>query len=167
MRSLFSRLTSLALLAAILASCSPAAATQGEVSDLDHARQTLIDYFSLLHAGEYAAAITRQAYDEDYYTWLRQNNPEVNPNDRAGLMKAACTYQLVCREVKQVLRGEQSSENKFEFWVEFANEDGTRFVLGPCCGENETTMPPVSEFQFVVEKVDSEFLVHGGPVYMP
>jgi hypothetical protein len=167
MKSILARLTSLVVLAAMLAACSPAAATPTEVGDLDHARQTLIDYFSALHNGDYAAAITRQAYDEDYYTWLRQNNPDIDPNDRAALMQAACTYQLVCREVKQVLRGEQSAENEFEFWVEFANEDGTLFVLGPCCGENETTMPPVSEFQFFVERVDSEFLVHGGPVYMP
>ena len=151
----------------LLAACSPAATTQADVVDFDHARQTLIDYFSLLHAGDYEAAVARQAYDEDYYTWLRQNNTDVDPQDRAALMRAACTYQLVCREVKQVLRGEQGSENQYEFWVEFANEDGTLFVLGPCCGEDETSAPSVSEFQFFVEKVDSEFFVHGGPVYRP
>ena len=165
MKGFMTKLTALVILAVLLAACAPAASTN--VEDFDHARQTLIDYFSLLHAGEYEAVVARQANDQDYYALLRQNNPDVDPNDRAALMQAACTYQLVCREVKQVLRGEQSSENEYEFWVEFANEDGTLFVLGPCCGENETTMPPVSEFQFFVEKVGSEFFVHGGPVYVP
>jgi len=163
----FAKLISLVVLVILLVACSPAAATPTEVGDIDHARQTLIDYFSALHNGDYEAAVARQAYDEDYYVWLRQNNQDVDPEDRAALMEAACTYQLVCREVLQVVSGEQTSDTEFEFWVEFANEDGTLFALGPCCGENETTMPPVSQFQFFVEKVGSEFLVHGGPVYMP
>ncbi len=155
--------------ASLLAACVAPVPTTQAPTDLEHAQQTLIDFFSLLHNGEYSEAIERFADDADtqFYETARQNNVDVDPNNEAALMEAACTYQLRCMEILNVVSGEQISDTEFVFTVEFANEDGTLFVLGPCCGSNETEMPPVSQFEYRVEKVGSEFLVHGSPVYVP
>lgn len=152
------------ILAVLLASC--AAPMSAQPSDLDHARQTLIDFFSLLHNGKYGEAVERHD-DAEFYETARQNNGSIDPNDPVALMEAACTYQLQCLEILNVVSSEQVSETEFVFTVEFANADGTLFVLGPCCGADETEMPPVSQFGYRVEKVGSEFFVHGSPVFVP
>jgi len=151
-------------LVALVACAAPAT---GQPTDLDHARQTLVDFFSLLGNGEYGEAVERHADDAEFYDTARMNNADVDPNDRVALMEAACTYQLRCLEILNVVNDEQVSDTEFLFVVEFENPDGTLFVLGPCCGADETEMPPVSQFEYRVEKVDSEFLVHGSPVYVP
>ena len=155
------------VMASLLTACAAPTPVAEGPTDLDHARQTLIDFFSLLSNGEYAEAVGRQAYDAEFYESARQNNPAVDPEDSVALMEATCTYQFRCLEILQVVSGEQLSDREFMFVVEFANPGGTLFVLGPCCGADETEMPPVSQFQYTVEKVGSEFLVHGGPVYVP
>lgn len=163
MKTLFAGLIACVVL---LAACAPSAPTV-EVSDLEHAQQTLIDFFSLLSNGEYEEAAERHAENADLYEWLQQNNPDVDPTDRAALLEAGCTFQLVCMEIKQVLSAKQISSDEFLFTVQFATEDGSTFVLGPCCGEDETSMPPISEFEYLVEKMDSQFLVIGWPIYVP
>jgi len=159
----------LALTALLLAACAAPTPVVEGISDLEHAQQTLIDFFSLLSNGDYAEAVERFADDADtqFFETAQQNNPEVDHNDLAALMEAACTFQLRCMEILQVVSGEQVSETEFVFVAEFANPDGTLFVLGPCCGADETEMPPVSQFEYIVEKVDDEFLVHGSRVYVP
>lgn len=154
----------------LLTACTaPAAPISTEPTDLDHARQTLIDFFSLLSNGDYKGAVQLFADDPetDFYATAQMNNVDVDPNDYPALMEAACTYQLRCIDILNVVSSEQVSETEFKFVVEFANPDGTLFVLGPCCGSNETEMPPVSQFEYRVEKVGSEFFVHGSPVYVP
>jgi hypothetical protein len=157
------------VVASLLTACAAPTPVAEAPSDLEHAQQTLIDFFSLLHNGEYVEAIERFADDTDtqFFETAQRNNVDVDPNDKAALMEAACTYQLRCMEILNVVNGEQISETEFLFIVEFANPDGTLFVLGPCCGSNETDMPPVSQFEYRVEKLGSEFFVHGSPVYVP
>ncbi|MGH2582761.1 MAG: hypothetical protein ACRDFQ_07680 [Anaerolineales bacterium] len=151
---------------AFLAACAPAPAAT-DVSDLEHAQQTLIDFFSLLANGEYEAAAERHSEHSEFYEDARRNNPDVDPNDHAALLEAACTFQLRCLEIREVLGADQVGENQYDFVVNFSNPDGSLFVLGPCCGEDETSMPPVSEFVYRVEKVGSEFFVLGSSVYVP
>lgn len=153
-------------IATVLAACTSPPAIS-EPSEIEPARQTLIDFFSLLSTGEYAEAVERHAYDTEFYDTARQNNPDVDPEDRSALLEAACTYQYRCMEILQVVSSEQVSGTEFVFVVEFANPDGTLFVLGPCCGADETEMPPVAQFEYTVEKVDGVLLVHGSPVYVP
>jgi len=51
--------------------------------------------------------------------------------------------------------------------VEFVWLDGTLFKLGPCCGATEAEMPPVWQFPYTVKKIDGQFKVMEGPVYIP
>ena len=58
--------------------------------------------------------------------------------------------------------------DEFTFIVEFNNPDGNLFVRGPCCGTTETEQPPVSKFEFAVQKMmDGQFKVMTPPVYVP
>ena len=156
------------LTAAILAGCTPSApsATSPE-SNLAGAQQTLLDYLALLHEKKYEQAAQYTADDPDFWQGLRDNNPSVDPNDRAGLLKNACELQGVCLEVRSLVSAQQVTEDEFLFAVEFSNPDGTLFVRGPCCGGNATDFPPESQFSFRVMKVDGAFVIYGGPIYVP
>jgi hypothetical protein len=158
----------IAIVIVLVAACTPiTASTPTPTGDLERARRTLIEFFSLLSHGDYASAANLHAEDENFYNSLRENNPEVEPTDRAALLRAACEYQLRCMEIKSVIHIEQISSRIFRFIVEFADLDGSTFILGPCCGADKTEMPSVSQFEYRVEKVGDLFLVHGSPVYVP
>ena len=57
--------------------------------------------------------------------------------------------------------------HEFRFIVEFKYDDGTRIVLGPCCGATETEMPPKWQFPYTVVRVGDQFRVMELPVLMP
>jgi hypothetical protein len=134
-------------------------------NELESAREVLKSYFSLLHAGRYSEAIDHYGGDYDV---LRGWNPDVNGDDYTTLFELGCTTNgLMCLELGEVVDEEQVSPTEFRFVVEFVNDDGTLFVLGPCCGATEEEMPPQAQFTFIVKKVDSMYLVQDLPVYVP
>jgi hypothetical protein len=158
-------------LALLLTGCGQAVspAPSPAQPDITTAQETLVAFFDLLAAGEYQQAASLHGGPEDFYQTLQDFNPDVPGDDLAALLQAGCERQFVCMPVEQVLRAEQVSENEFLFTVRFANPDGTTFVLGPCCGADETEMPPVSEFEYNVsyDPQSAQYLVLGGPVYVP
>jgi len=142
-----------------------AATATSSQSDLAQAREALLAYFSLLHAGRYAEAVN---YYGGSYDLLREWNPALDPNDYAALFEHGCRINgLMCLEVRTIVQEETVSSNEFKFVVEFTNDDGSPFVRGPCCGASETDMPPQSQFSYTVKKVDGRFLVQGLPVAVP
>jgi hypothetical protein len=136
--------------------------------DLASARAALEAFFDALNGGQYtkAAELYGGSYEE-----LIGLNPDTDPNDHAALLERACTingYQ--CLRVKNIVQQAQDWPDTYTFTVEFANPDGSLFVLGPCCGATETDMPPQSRFDFTVMKVPQAggmFRVQRLPVYMP
>jgi hypothetical protein len=139
--------------------------THSTPTDLESAREALTTYFSLLHAGRYSEAI---GYYGGSYETLRVWNPDVHGDDYVTLFERGCTTNgLMCLQVGKIVDQEQVSPTDFRFVVEFVNDDGSLFVLGPCCGETEEDMPPQSQFTVAVKKVDHGFLVQDLPVYMP
>ncbi len=133
--------------------------------DLKRAREDLIAFFSLLHAQRYGEATN---YYGGTYDILRDWNPTVARDDRATLFKNGCTInRLMCLRIRTIVREEQVSPTELRFTVEFMNDDGTLFVLGPCCGATEEEIPPQTEFTFSVKKVDGRCLVQDLPVYVP
>lgn len=134
-------------------------------SDLVRAREALITYFSLLHAGRYSEAIH---YYGGAYDVLRDWNPTVAEDDYAVLFQQGCTANgLKCLRIRTIVHEEQVSPTEFKFTVEFMNDDGTLFIRGPCCGAMETQNPPQSQFTFTVKKADNRFLIEELPVYVP
>lgn len=134
-------------------------------SDSDEAYNTLINFFELLNVKEYDGAALLYGGS---YEGLQERNPSVDPADHVKLLENACEINgnkcfLVRTATFKELQGDI-----FVFQVEFSNPDGSLFVRGPCCGANETEMPPESQFEYKVKKnVDGKFLVMDLPIYVP
>lgn len=145
------------------------APTQPELTTLpsavSEAYQVLIDFLTLLHTKNYADAVPLYGGD---YEQLQVFNPEIDPNDLVALWSWACDNELLrCLEVRSATFQEIVGDS-YIFQIEFNNPDGSLFVLGPCCGANETEMPSVSQFEFTVTpNADGKFVVMNTPPYVP
>ena len=134
-------------------------------SEADEARSTLVNFLALLNTGDYEEAVP--LYGGEYEA-LQVFNPEIDPADHLALWAWVCQNRLLqCLEVRSTTLLHQEGDT-YVFQVEFNNPDGSLFVLGPCCGANETEMPPVSEFEFTVTKdMEGRFIVMNTPPYVP
>jgi len=148
--------------------CLPAAAAAEAAGEglLDEAAalQALVTFFERLHTGDYAAAA--DLYGGSYKVML-EHNPQLDPTDHAGLLEAACTVNgAQCLAVAAVKTLGIEREGEFSLEVQFAEEDGSLFTLGLCCGSPASKRQ--SEFTFHVRKT-SEYLfqVMDPPVYGP
>jgi len=152
-----------ALAEAIVATWRPI--SPAEAHDLDSARQALMAYLFLLHEQRYSEAIN---YYGGTYDILRNWNPTVAQDDYATLFKNGCTMNgLKCLSIRTIVCEEEVSPTEFRFTVEFTNDNGSLFVLGPCCGATETEMPPQTQFVYTVKRVEDRFLIQDLPVYVP
>ncbi len=131
----------------------------------DEAYDTLVKFLTLLHVRKYTEAAPLYGGD---YEQLQVFNTEIDPTDHVALWTWACENQLLqCLEVRSATFKALSGDG-FIFQVEFNNPDGSLFVLGPCCGANETEMSPVSQFQYAVGlNADGKFVVMNLPPYVP
>jgi hypothetical protein len=134
-------------------------------SDLVIARQTLIRFFTFLHDGLYgeAAALYGGSYED--LPVVRDDLPPTS-EDKALVWESECEL-LQCLLISRVVEETQVSPDEYRFVVEFMNEDGTLFVLGPCCGATEAEMPPVWQWLYSVKRVDGQFKVMEAPVFVP
>ena len=134
-------------------------------STASEAQAVLVNFLTRLHTKDYAEAVPIYGGE---YEQLQVFNPEIDPNDKLALWAWVCDNQLLqCLEVRSVTFKEQVGDS-YLFQVEFNNPDGSLFVLGPCCGANETEMPPVSQFEFTVTRhTDGKFVVVNTPPYVP
>lgn len=113
------------------------------------AKLDIINFFVYLNHGKYdqAAALYGGSYEVPQ-GW----NPDLDPDDKTGLLQRGCEQNgLQCMQLYSYELVDQSSTDLFVFNVTFRNPDGSQFVLGPCCGADETVMPPVREFQIRVQ----------------
>jgi hypothetical protein len=134
-------------------------------STASEAQEVLIRFLTLLHSKNYVEAAP--LYGGEYEA-LQVFNPEIDPNDHVTLWTWACDHQLLqCLEVRSVTFQELRGDT-YVFQVEFNNPDGSMFILGPCCGANETEMPPISQFEFRVDRnTGGKFIVMDTPPYVP
>ena len=134
-------------------------------STASESRDVLVNLLTRLHTKDYAEAVPLYGGE---YEQLQVFNPEIDPNDKLALWTWVCDNQLLqCLEVRSVTFKEQVGDS-YIFQVEFNNADGSLFVLGACCGANETEMPPVSQFEFrVARTADGKFVVMNTPPYVP
>ena len=134
-------------------------------SSPSEAYEVLVDFLTLLHERNYTEAVP--LYGGEYEA-LQVFNPEIDPSDQATLWSWACDQRLLqCLEVRTV-EFDYSSGDSYIFQVEFSKPDGSLFVRGPCCGADESEMPPQSQFQFTVSRTaDGKFVVLDTPPYVP
>lgn len=147
------------ILTILLHACNPAA------SDSLQAKEALVTFFDALHEGRYAEA---SAFYAGTYETMIDHNPGIDPDDRIALWQNACTINgAQCLPVRSAAFQEKTGDD-YLFLVEFEKPDGTLFVLGPCCGGNETEIPPVSRFEYRVQELaDGTYVVLDAPVYVP
>ncbi|HAF62364.1 MAG TPA: hypothetical protein DCK95_08560, partial [Anaerolineaceae bacterium] len=114
------------------------------------ALNALVDFLESLHAGKYDEAA--QFYGGTYEIMIN-HNPDIAPQDHAALLRNACTINgAQCLQVRSTGLEEKISDTEFTFKVEFQNADGSLFVIGSCCGEEETEALYHSIFSFRVSK---------------
>ena len=150
----------------IISACTPTSKAETSSEGLEKARNALSSFFELLSQREYERAAS--LYGGDYQS-LRDWNPLLDPQDHTALLKNGCEINgLQCLQVKRFDDEKEVSLAEYDFTVEFANKDGSLFTRGPCCGANETDMPPESQFAYtVIRNCVGEFLVVELPVYVP
>ena len=124
-----------------------------------------MQFFDLLNSKQYAEA--DKLYGGDYEQ-LKVFSADVDPSDHAKLWSNACELAgLQCLEVRTAIFKNMQGDS-YIFQVEFSNSDGSLFVLGPCCGSNETDMSLVSQFEYkIARNADGKFHVMDLPPYVP
>lgn len=145
----------------------PAPLSGDDVTNLDRARQALIQYFTLLNSRDYYNAV--KLYGGSYET-LQYWNPLLSADDQATLFKQGCEINgLQCLPLKRIVAEEYLSpaQEQFRFTVEFVRRDGNLFVVGQCCGASEKEVPLKSQFPYTVKKVGDRFFVQELPIYVP
>jgi hypothetical protein len=151
----------------LLASCAPQAtpASTSLPSTASEAHEALIQFFDLLNTKQYAEADLLYGGE---YEQLQVFNPSPDPADHAALWSWSCEFAgLQCLKVRTATFKVLQCDT-YIFQVEFSNPDGSLFVLGPCCGADETEMPPVSQFEYRVSRgSDGQFRVIDLPPYVP
>jgi hypothetical protein len=135
-------------------------------SEQELAGETAILFFDYLRSGRYddAAGLYGGSYEV-----LQGWNPSVEPADFTTLWRNGCSINgLNCLNTRSVQVAEQTATGEFVFLVEFSTREGELFVLGPCCGANETEQPPVSVWPIRVAKgTDNQYRVMDMPSYSP
>jgi hypothetical protein len=134
-------------------------------STASEAHEVLVKFLTALHTKNYADAVPLYGGE---YDQLQVFNPELDRNDHLALWTWACDNQLLqCLKVRSATFEELQGDS-YVFQVEFNNPDGSLFVLGPCCGANETEMPSVSKFEYTVSRnAEHRFVVMTTPPYVP
>jgi hypothetical protein len=131
----------------------------------DHARIALLEFLSALGEGHYVEATWH--YGGSYDT-MRMWNPDIAPHDLPALWRSACLHNgLQCLGRAEPVNVEVLSATDLRFTIHLLTPAGERFVLGPCCGETEQSMPPQQAFTFTVRRSGDRYLVLDTPPYMP
>jgi hypothetical protein len=155
------------LLILLLLGCAPqpTSAPTTLPSTAGEAQAVLIQFFDLLNAKQYADA--DMLYGGEYELLIIYH-PSADPADHAALWSWSCEYAgLQCLKVRNATFQNLQGDTYF-FQVEFSNADGSLFVLGPCCGADETEMPPMSQFEYrVTREGNGIFRVLDLPPYTP
>ena len=141
--------------------------SERSANDTELAQGALIGFFEHLNSGDYLLASS--LYGGSYEV-LAEYNPDLAPEDSAGLFRNACTINgFQCLQVRSVtLQEREAHTGEYRFAVEFLAPDGGRFVLDPCCGASETAMPSRSQFVFTVTQTgEGAYQIQDLPVYAP
>lgn len=154
-------------IAILLASCAPQAtpAPTSLAPTANEAQEVLVQFFNLLNAKQYAEA---DALYDGEYEQLQVFSSASDPADHAALWSWSCEFAgLQCLKVRAATLKNLQADT-YVFQVEFNNADGSLFVLGPCCGADETEMPPVSQFEYhVARDSNGKLKVMDLPPYVP
>ncbi len=127
-------------------------------TNIEAAREALMDYFVALEDGRYQDALEYYGGSFDIlHNWF----PIIDPDDHVALFAEGCKGLLYCRTIRQVVSEEQLAPTEYRFVVEFVGADGGTFVL---------TVPgfdPRSEYTYTVIQQNGQWLVQELPPTLP
>lgn len=134
--------------------------------EIANAKGSLFGFFDSLNRKNYAEAVR---YFGGSYEQLRYLNPEVNPDDKAGLWESACTINgYACLPIYQAILEKPPAPSQLVFRVTFSVDEAHLFEFGPCCGADITEMPSVFEFLYLIQRdPGGTWLVIDPPVFVP
>ncbi|MBU2025420.1 MAG: hypothetical protein ABIC19_03695 [Patescibacteria group bacterium] len=135
-------------------------------SDQIAAQQVLVEFFNLLHDRQYGAAAELFKPSSQDLEMMKSMAYESPGADLGLMLKNYCELMETCLPAK-VTAAEKINENKYKLTVEFIEKNGQAYVLGPCCGATEEEVPPQSEFEYLVEKINGQLKVTTIPQYHP
>jgi hypothetical protein len=164
----------IASMALAFAGCGAAVNKGDEGSDGDRsivddrlaAEAVLVSFFNDLSEGRFEEAAAKfNPEDAEVWEWLGGFYGESSEEGRAADLDNYCSAVGTCLPVT-VISSTVVNEG-FSFKVNFINQDGSIFVLGPCCGATEEEMPSVQEFDYQVWKFGEDYKVVTPPQYVP
>ena len=136
--------------------------SESAATDEEQARNVLLAFFADLSTGNYEQAAAYFGGKEIEYA------REPMPGETMGeYWEYICTTVLWCIPVTDITDTEQVSESEIIFHVVFMQPDGSRFMIGACCGGDPAATPPVWQFAYPVQKIDGVWKVMRGPLFTP
>jgi hypothetical protein len=146
---------------------------RSEDGEIVKAKETLINFFSFLHAKHFREAVSLFAPAPSAecgsplgsWDWLEAFSPHEDRGDKSKVLEHYCNGAGTCLNAS-VLNIEKIGNSKYRLRVRFFRDDGSIFSLGACCGE-QTDRPPSTSFVFCVEEIDGIYKVRTVPVYVP
>ena len=132
------------------------------------AEEVLVSFFTYLNNQDFEKALTLFELDDPTNSWegLESFSLPEDRKNKAKVLKNYCEATGTCLKAK-VIEIKKENNNSYKLVVQFQNNDGNTFVLGPCCGATEEEMPSQNKFDFTVKKINNVFKVTTAPVYRP
>ncbi|MBU1118883.1 hypothetical protein KKH43_03310 [Patescibacteria group bacterium] len=137
-----------------------------EVDNEQEARDALVNFFNQAHEGYYEEAWERFDPDKKDYELMESMSAPEERSDKVRVLQNFCEKLETCLEVR-IVNSRKVSSDEYIFDIQFINDDGSIYVLGPCCAETEETMPSEDQFAYQVKKKDGQFKVISTPLYHP
>jgi hypothetical protein len=134
------------------------------------AENILVSFFNYVNNNDYENAVTLLSLSssdwESMGGYASGNSPENFLSNKESILKQYCEAIQTCLKAKPI-KVVMLSDTEYRITTQFINQDGSIFVLGPCCGATEETMPSRQEFEYTVMKIDGEYKVANPPQYRP
>jgi hypothetical protein len=133
--------------------------------DSQAASHLLQFFFNSLWNRDYETSVERYGGS---YEILQDWNPELAPDDHAGLLKNGCEKNgLECLPLRRIVEENWVSPDEIRFIVEFLNPDGSRLERGGCCGASLEDSSIQTQFEYTVKQIDGRWKVMDLPPYLP
>lgn len=141
---------------------------QTDTLEIQLAGKTLNQFFSYLHDKKFDKALELFEPSDEERGWesMESFSPTEERNDKVKMLKNYCEVVGTCFKSK-VLEVKKINDAEYELTAQFIEDNGSVFVLGPCCGATEEEMPAQKEFKYKVKKINGDFKVTNAPVYRP
>jgi hypothetical protein len=155
-----------------------ASLTEEEQGDQYAAQKVLEEFYDDLLAKDFDSAAelihlyetSAEADDNDLIdSWegLSSFSQEQDRENKSKVLENYCYSQVSCQLELIVVTAEKTTENLFEFSINYLDENGEVVVFGPCCGATEEEMPSYSDILYRVQQINGEYKVIDAPHYRP